>query len=221
MKKGHIIFATLRAIYLSLIVVLKRYNFDVIFCDQISVYVLIIKLFTSSKIVFYCHHPDKVLTTNHNLINRMYLLIYNSYRIPFDLFEEFTTKLSDILLTNSEYSKSVIRKSFKCFMSQNDPVMVLYPSLNTSFLDKIIKENKQKGIKRDDEYITFFSINRYERKKNIKMAILGFIEVINRMNENNHKHKIKLVIAGGYDHLLLENIEHYKELIQLLKDKFV
>lgn len=74
MKKGHIIFATLRAIYLSLIVVLKRYNFDVIFCDQISVYVLIIKLFTSSKIVFYCHHPDKVLTTNHNLINRMYYI---------------------------------------------------------------------------------------------------------------------------------------------------
>jgi alpha-1,3/alpha-1,6-mannosyltransferase len=43
----------------------------------------------------------------------------------------------------------------------------------------------------------FFSLNRYERKKNINLAIKAFSHMIKKHPEKSNS--IKLVIAGGYD----------------------
>lgn len=214
---GHIVFAMIRAIYLSFAVMINEPTYDIYFTDQISIYVFLLKFFKSqSKVVFYCHHPDLLLTTNHNLLNRI-------YRIPFNLIEEFTTSVSDILLCNSLYSQSIIRKTFTKFMNEdNTEISILYPSLNTTVLDVLLKKCiEEKGVVKDDEYVTFMSINRYERKKNISLAIKSFIKMKENMlkNERIKNEKIKLVISGGYDNMVNENIEYYNELIDILKSE--
>ena len=50
----------------------------------------------------------------------------------------------------------------------------------------------------------FFSLNRYERKKNINLALLAFKHLIH--THPDCKEKVKLVIAGGYDLKVKENV---------------
>ena len=57
--------------------------------------------------------------------------------------------------------------------------------------------------------IVFTSLNRYERKKNIPLAIKAFHKYL--QNESDYRNEI-LVIAGGYDPRVTENVEHYDEL---------
>eukprot|EP00344_Euplotes_crassus_P010985 CAMPEP_0197017224 /NCGR_PEP_ID=MMETSP1380-20130617/79425_1 /TAXON_ID=5936 /ORGANISM="Euplotes crassus, Strain CT5" /LENGTH=156 /DNA_ID=CAMNT_0042444303 /DNA_START=641 /DNA_END=1108 /DNA_ORIENTATION=- len=57
------------------------------------------------------------------------------------------------------------------------------------------------------------SLNRYERKKNIGLAIRSFRAFINY--EGVDPDQYLLVIAGGYDNAVTENVEHYEELLQL------
>lgn len=52
------------------------------------------------------------------------------------------------------------------------------------------------------------SLNRYERKKNIPLAIGAFAEYVKR----THDSKSILVIAGGWDARVKENVEHEVEL---------
>jgi len=49
------------------------------------------------------------------------------------------------------------------------------------------------------------SLNRYERKKDIKLAIEAFGLLPKHLSESNY-----LVIAGGYDEQVAENVEHFK-----------
>ena len=58
---GAVVFAILRMIYVSIIVLLRG-NYDVIFCDQVSAAVPVLKL-TKIPVLFYCHYPDKLLCT--------------------------------------------------------------------------------------------------------------------------------------------------------------
>ena len=61
-EKGHILFAHLRALWLSLRVGLRCGVYDVVFCDQISTYVPVVRLLAPrTRILFYCHHPDLLL----------------------------------------------------------------------------------------------------------------------------------------------------------------
>ena len=57
----------------------------------------------------------------------------------------------------------------------------------------------------------FLSLNRYERKKSIKTAIEAFKEFIETTSDNNHR----LIIAGGYDKTVPENVQHLEELQNL------
>ena len=57
-------------------------------------------------------------------------------------------------------------------------------------------------------------MNRYERKKNIPLALKAFAE-LKKFNPNINA---KIVHAGGYDLRVDENIEHFKELEALGKE---
>ncbi|KAM9984811.1 hypothetical protein ACTFIY_009258 [Dictyostelium cf. discoideum] len=193
-------------------------KYDVIVLDQISASIPLFKLFTNSKVLFYCHFPDKLLTSRTSLIKRL-------YRIPIDLFEEFTTGCADQVLVNSNFTSSIYKQSFKHL--KNSP-SVLYPIINTNEFDKTkqshnfsnqpIENNLINPIKLDDKKF-FLSINRYERKKDLKLALDAFSVFISN-NESGGgsskgKDEIYLVFAGGYDTGLKENVEHLQE----LKDK--
>ena len=61
-------------------------------------------------------------------------------------------------------------------------------------------------MKKDDFVIT--SLNRYERKKDIPLALKAC---------KGLEKKAVIVIAGGYDQRVLENVEHHLELVNLAK----
>ena len=82
--KGHILFAILRSWYLALLLLLHGYKYDVLFVDQISASIPLLRL-TGAKILFYCHFPDKLLTHRTTWIKTL-------YRWPADVLEEFTTR---------------------------------------------------------------------------------------------------------------------------------
>lgn len=91
----HILFALLRNIWLAIRVGLSpRERHDVLVCDQISVCVPILRLLCPrSRILFYCHFPDQLLSKRESVLKKL-------YRVPFDLTEEVTTGMADCTLVN-------------------------------------------------------------------------------------------------------------------------
>lgn len=78
---GHVVMAILKSLLLALVVFFRRY--DVIVVDQLSAPIPLLRL-TGSKIVFYCHFPDKLLAGKSSVLKTL-------YRMPMDLLEELTT----------------------------------------------------------------------------------------------------------------------------------
>jgi alpha-1,3/alpha-1,6-mannosyltransferase len=61
MGRFHILFATVRGFYLALVIVLTQPRYDVLFVDQLSSPIPILRL-CGSRIIFYCHFPDLALS---------------------------------------------------------------------------------------------------------------------------------------------------------------
>jgi len=64
--------------------------------------------------------------------------------------------------------------------------------------------------------IVFLSINRFERKKNIGLAIEAMGVLRDKLDAETFA-KVHLVIAGGYDKRVAENVEYFDELEALAK----
>jgi len=114
-----------------------------------------------------------------------------------DWLEEKTTGCAHTILVNSHFTFGVFRSTFKSIKKQPK---VVYPSINTVFFDNIetIQLKDLIGVE-NCKYI--LSINRFERKKNLGLAIHS----LNLLSDK----QIKLVLAGGYDPLNTENIEYF------------
>ena len=141
LNKFYILFAIIRALYLAFVVTLRYPHFDVIFCDQNAAYILILSLFCRSKILFYCHHPDFVQTPHDSLLKRMYWYLHSfhsSYRVPFDLFEEYCVSMADRVLVNSKYTQSVYCDSYRVLshFSSTKPT-ILYPCVDFDAIRKL------------------------------------------------------------------------------------
>lgn len=83
----HALCAYVRCMYVALCMVLFWPRFDVIFADQVSAVDPVLKLKTSSKILFYCHFPDLLLAHHTTHLQKL-------YRAPLNWIEETTTGLS-------------------------------------------------------------------------------------------------------------------------------
>ena len=59
------------------------------------------------------------------------------------------------------------------------------------------------------------SLNRYERKKNINLALQAYAMFLKSTINESDKQDSVLVIAGGYDERMLENVDHHLELVNL------
>lgn len=205
--KFKIVFAFLRQLYLclNLILTLKIINYNIIILDQLSYCIPLIKIFSkiNTKILFYCHFPDKLLASHDSLIRSI-------YRKLFDSIEEFSTYASDQIVVNSNFTKSVVYNTFKSLKNQS--LNVIYPCVSTDqkdFSPSTDSLNLVKSLLSDNTY--FLSINRFEKKKNIQLAIESFAKYI----DNTKDLKQSLVISGGYDPRISENFE-YLEFLKLL-----
>lgn len=202
-----ILCSILRQLHLTSQLKSRNTSFDLFVVDQLSAAIPYLRTaFPNARILFYCHHPDLVLSERKSVLKKV-------YRLPFDAFEKWTTGLSDLVAVNSEYTRSVFVKTFGsiCDPSVLYPAVAPAPKLDASLdllsakLEPYINQPKPK---------LFLSINRFERKKDVELAISAF-SLLLHMHEDLRD--VLFVVAGGYDLRIAENKEYLLELQSLCK----
>eukprot|EP00252_Welwitschia_mirabilis_P011301 TRINITY_DN25428_c0_g1_i1.p1 TRINITY_DN25428_c0_g1~~TRINITY_DN25428_c0_g1_i1.p1 ORF type:complete len:416 (-),score=81.60 TRINITY_DN25428_c0_g1_i1:105-1352(-) len=199
-NRFHAICAYLRCIYVAICIALFWKPFDIVFADQVSAVIPVMKL-KKSKVIFYCHFPDLLLAKHTTKLRQI-------YRKPIDTLEEKTTGMADLILVNSKFTKSVFGGTFKSLHKKGLSPRVVYPAVDVN------------QFKKHTTYLPkFLSINRFERKKNIELAIAAFASLplkqkyeSNMAEINGKESNFSLVIAGGFDKRLKENVEYLEEL---------
>ena len=204
---GRLLFCFLRMLWVFvrvfIIVVLDGRRFDVAVNDQLALINPLLKL-VAKRVVFYGHFPDMLLCTDRKTH------LKKAYRFAFDSLEKITTKTADVILVNSKFTAEVFSQNFEIPLSR---LVVLYPPVDV----ETIKIHKQCDLRQDlRESITndyFLSLNRYERKKNVELCIKAYASLFSAV-----ENRPALVIAGGYDDRIPENVEYFGELRQLAAD---
>ena len=174
---------------------------DIFIVDQVSLCIPFLNFCSSKKVIFYCHYPDLLLTDRTSFIKQL-------YRKPLDYLESWSTAQADKVLVNSYYTLGVVKDTF----NRNIECEVLYPSLNYEKFDEQFKIVSHPQIIPSRAEFVFLSLNRYERKKNIALALkaMAYVKKHCDMFEKCH-----MIIAGGYDDRVPENVEHHLELEEL------
>ncbi|KAJ6119569.1 hypothetical protein N7523_003849 [Penicillium sp. IBT 18751x] len=222
----HILMASLRQLHLtwSLLTELESRNEpsqlkyqsedvrdDIFIVDQLPACVPIIKTFArpqksrTQRILFYCHFPDQLLARRNeggSLLRLAKLL----YRFPFDWFEGWAMSASDRVVANSNFSKGVVKSVFGT--EKLGDVEVVYPCVDTN-TGLATPETKPAEALWGGKKI-LLSVNRFERKKDMALAIRAY----NGLGAEKRK-GTRLVIAGGYDNRVQENVQYHQELNDL------
>lgn len=126
------------------------------------------------KVLFYCHYPDKLLSTDRRSI------LKRAYRLVLDTLEEVTTACARCIVVNSGFTQKVFEDNFpliRRFFRRYKPE-ILYPAIEEKTFIKTpgykesIEDLIGKTVTKDTVILT--SLNRYERKKDINLALLSF-----------------------------------------------
>ncbi|EFO27147.1 alpha-1,3-mannosyltransferase [Loa loa] len=202
---GHALCAYVRMCIAALYICIFLKKSELIFSDSISSCLLIFRIFRllglfNAPTIFYCHFPDQLLTTRKRMIKKF-------YRVFIDWFETWTTAMADLICVNSEFTSKTVSETFPCIRARR--IHVLYPTLNTKFFDSG-RGAELNEIPKKARHI-FVSINRYERKKNIGLALEAFSLLQGKIPRDDYRCCF-LIIAGGYDIINDENIAHFVEL---------
>lgn len=205
-----IVFAFLRQLYLVLLLIFtgKLNNYDVIFVDQLAYCIPLLHFYKrpEAKIIFYCHFPDKLLASHHGVLRSL-------YRYVFDGIEEWTTRSADIIVVNSEFTKQTVLKQFKSIAKEKRPLNVVYPCVPSRV------DIDERSISRVSSFFGkssfFLSVNRFERKKHIELAIDSYDLYLKLEGADT---KERLVISGGYDERVSENKTYLEDLKSKCED---
>ena len=156
-------------------------------------------------------------------------LIRQLYRFPIDVVEELTTCCASTIMVNSEFTLSVFRSTFT-FVAEalHANPKVVYPAVSTAtiaFSDAVTENSKSvlaslpdPAAKFPPSAPLFVSLNRFERKKMVELAILALAEMKDNHEASADARAARLLVAGGYDSRLAENIEYLDELRKLAAD---
>lgn len=209
--KGTAFFAIIRMIYISIVSSLSmKIKCDVVFLDGISAPIPLLQ-FLNIPVLFYCHFPDKLLCVERsNILKRL-------YRIMIDNIEDSTTGCANVIAVNSEFTARTFQKSFETLGKIYTP-HVLYPTITLP--EKVVDSSGNITASASLSYISgfreiFVSLNRFERKKNIRLAVEAFHHL--RQCPEHKNASVLLVVAGGCDQRVTENIEYLEELRALVK----
>jgi len=185
-------------------------EYPVMHVDQVSCCLPVLRWFGSAKIIFYCHFPDQLLAQRRSALKRF-------YRAPLDWLEEWTTGMADSILVNSKFTARTFAETFKSLKDTNPEV--LYPSLNFEAFDKVDPTVEIDKLIPKEAKVVFLSINRFERKKNLQLAVEA-LSVLKTLLESQQGlwADVHLVMAGGYDTRVAENVEHHQELVDFVEE---
>ncbi|KAG9051139.1 Alpha-1,3-mannosyltransferase-like protein [Tulasnella sp. UAMH 9824] len=222
----HIYLAIFRQLHLLSVLLYRLYYkvgpedwHDVYVVDQLSACVPLLRWLTGKRVVFYVHFPDKLLATgkeatlvDHSAPKSLKGLLKLLYRLPADWIEEKTTGYADVLLANSRFTAQVFKHSFRSITRSPE---VVYPGINLDAYDAPASslDALESPLIRSDRK-TILSLNRFERKKNTALAIEAFAE-LKRRQKSASSETIRLVIGGGYDPRVRDNIDTLQHLISI------
>lgn len=210
--KFHIVLAHLRQLHLTNHVLGLESAYDVFFVDQLSTCIPFLRTLAKKRVVFYCHFPDKLLAnasfTEVLASKRGLSLVRRLYRLPMDWLEEFTTSQADVILANSKFTAAVAKANFT---SLREAPKVVYPGISIAAYDVAVDKADLNVIQVSSDRLTFLSLNRFEKKKNAALAVQSFALLRSELPATQ---AIRLVIAGGYDPRLSDNIECLKSLAE-------
>ena len=110
---------------------------------------------------------------------------------------------ADSVAVNSGFTKGVVGGVWPGLAKEKD-LQIVYPCVDVT--EPKIDGDVQMWQDRD----IILSINRFEKKKDIGLAIKAFAGLGKHGREN-----VRLVCAGGYDPRVVENVTYHKELVNL------
>lgn len=170
-----------------------------LFVDQLSAGVPLLRsLAGDAGLLFYCHFPDLLLVRGREQWWK------RLYRVPFDALEQWSMGFSDAVAVNSRFTRGVVTETWPRLAAHTD-LRVVYPCIDTA-------DNSDDQASRDAPWngMPFvLSINRFERKKDIGLALRAFAGLSAAQRTGK-----RLVLAGGYDPRVAENVEYHRELDQ-------
>ncbi|GJP57175.1 hypothetical protein CLOM_g16208 [Closterium sp. NIES-68] len=176
----HAVCAYLRCLWAALCIVISVWlrwipAVDAIITDQVSAVHPILRLLPA-KILFYCHFPDLLLAQRDSWLRSL-------YRTPIDWVEQVTTGMADSIVVNSRFTAATFASTFPSLAQLGIRPAVLYPAValdspaaaaggaGESTSGAGLQEAQKLGIDLSSRF--FLSINRYERKKEITLAIFA------------------------------------------------
>lgn len=108
------------------------------------------------------------------------------YRIPFNGLESWSTSCSDVVVVNSRFTGGVVKEVFPPLRKR--VLKVVYPCVDTSATEKDLKRGKRSMWPNKR---VLLSINRFERKKDVALAIRAFAGL-----SSQDRQGVRLVLAG-------------------------
>jgi len=235
-NRGHVLCATVRmwiAAVRSCIAYPEAACFVV---DQVAAALPVLALVSpGSRRLFYCHFPDMLCDPSRGSANERSML-HRVYRAVFDRVEERTMQCAQCLMFNSQFTRSITLTTFprlkSCSSNAKMAEDVLYPPVDLSIADKDVSNARANNSQCDSTNISpkalsdllsrtscFVSINRFERKKGIDLAIEAFCRIRKDSSIDGIRPPLHLVIAGGFDHRLEENVREFDRLRSLALSK--
>ncbi|GAA6049849.1 hypothetical protein JCM3770_004214 [Rhodotorula araucariae] len=195
--------------------------FDVIVVDQLSLAVPLLRWWGLNRVVFYCHFPDLLLAPSRRSLGgaphdprtgapfSLASELRRTYRAPIDALECATTGEADKILVNSRFTAQVFERTFATLGRRP---RVVYPAVD------IQPVPEQGEVDEQDRWLindrpTLLSINRFEGKKDLALALEAFALV--RAAAPSESDGLRLVLVGGYDPRLADNVRTLAVLQQL------
>lgn len=220
-----------RCAYLAAVAAHMRSSYqkiDAVVLDQVAAPIMLLRalLPRSTRLVYYCHFPDKLLAPSHRSFVR------SMYRAPIDYAEETAMNLADDVIANSQFTRRVLSETMP--RVQHSP-LVVYPCVSLPERNQLTRAADwlqstrllrsagvalpQSWLEHPTPTIPFVSINRFEKKKGLLLAVRAFATALHQgffdcastsmtkttaaANEQIAPRPV-LVIAGGFDSRLPE-----------------
>ncbi|KAI9696342.1 MAG: Alpha-1,3-mannosyltransferase-like protein [Bogoriella megaspora] len=210
-----ILLATLRQLHLVLQITLVTSELSSLdpcffFIDQLSACIPLLRILTpgESRILFYCHFPDKLLVRfNDDAKIGWKNRVKKAYRVLFDWVEEWSTGVADGVVVNSWFTRGVFGRVFPRLRERVRPGVV-YPCVDTE--GKTGEDGEEEEVWKDKKVV--LSVNRFERKKDVGLAVKAYAGL-----GEGERRGTRLVVAGGYDRRVAENVAYHRELDTLAK----
>jgi alpha-1,3/alpha-1,6-mannosyltransferase len=177
---------------------------DVVLCDLVPQAVPIVRAVVGAPVVFYCHYPDSLLAPVGSAW-------YRIYRRGIDEFERRGLRACARILVNSRYTLERLREVVPDLGGV--PCDVIAPGVSIESFERLPPLGP--GWSSATELV-ILALGRFHADKDHPLAIETFAALRDRLPSDVWS-RLRLVIAGGYDHELAEQRGVFETLTVLIR----